>query len=330
MRQFKITMTLAVTITAIAAGSTAFAAEAGTNWPDHPITLIVPFAAGGGGDTLARLAAEPLAKTIGQSIVVENHPGAGGNIGSAAAARTKADGYTFLYGTNGTQAINHSLYKSVGYEPEQLKAVGRFSTIELTMVVAQDNAKGIRSVTDLLAYRAPDDKPLTCGSAGNGTSSHLACEMFKKQTGQSITHVPYKGNAAAVTDIIGGRIDFIIDVTPNVMPQIKSGRLKALAVTSKTPSASLPDIPTLDGSGVKGFEFYAWDGLYAPAGTPAQIIEKMNAAIGEALKQKQTDERLRARGAVPSPMTTVQFQSFTDQEKQRLGAVVREIGAKVD
>ncbi len=321
---------LAVGFTAIAVGSTAFGAETSTNWPAHPITLIVPFAAGGGGDTLARLAAEPLGKTIGQSIVVENHPGAGGNIGSAAAARAKADGYTFLYGTNGTQAINHSLYKSVGYEPEQLKAVGRFSTIELTMVVAQDNTKDIHSVADILAYRGPDNKPLTCGSAGNGTSSHLACEMFKKETGQSITHVPYKGNAAAVTDIIGGRIDFIIDVTPNVMPQIKSGRLKALAVTSKTPSASLPNIPTLDASGVKGFEFYAWDGLYAPAGTPPQIIEKMNAAIGEALKQKQTDERLRARGAVPSPMTPAQFQSFTDQEKQRLGTVVREIGAKVD
>lgn len=329
MRQSK-TIMLAVGITAMAAASAAFGAEAAADWPDRPITLIVPFAAGGGGDTLARLVADPLAKTIGQSIVVENHPGAGGNIGSAAAVRAKPDGYTFLYGTNGTQAINHSLYKSVGYKPEQLKAVGRFSTIELTLVVARDNEKGINTVADMLAYPTSDDKPLTCGSAGNGTSSHLACEMFKKQTGLSITHIPYKGNAAAVTDIIGGRIDFIIDVTPNVISQAKSGRLKALAVTSKAPSPSLPGVPTLDASGLQGFEFYAWDGLYAPANTPPAVIGKMNAAIEQALKLPETDQRLRGRGAVPAPMTPGQFQSFTKEEKQRLGDIVRDIGAKVD
>lgn len=321
---------LAAGIAATMVITPALAANADTTWPERPITLIVPFAAGGGGDMLARLVADPLSRTLGQSIVVENQPGAGGNIGSATAVRAKADGYTFLYGTNGTQAINHSLYKSVGYKPEQLKAVGRFSTIELTMVVAADNEKKINTVKDMLAYDSADDSPLTCGSAGNGTSSHLACEMFKKQTGMSITHVPYKGNAAAVTDIIGGRIDFIIDVTPNVMSQIQSGRLKALAVTSKTPSPSLPDVPTLDASGLKGFEFYAWDGLYAPANTPAEVVTKMNAAIGETLKQQETDKRLRGRGAIPSPMTPEQFQTFTASEKQRLGALVQEIGAKVD
>src|SRR5690606_6347230 len=317
MRQTKATM-LAVGITAILTGTSAFGAQGDATWPNRAMTLIVPFAAGGGGDTLARLVADPLAKTVGQSIVVENHPGAGGNIGSAAAARAKADGYTFLYGTNGTQAINHALYKSVGYKPDQLKAVGRFSTIELTLVVARDNVKGIDSIADLRKYSKGADKPLTCGSAGNGTSSHLACEMFKKQTGMPVTHVPYKGNAAAVTDIIGGRIDFIIDVTPNVISQIKAGRLQALAVTSKTPSPSLPGVPTLDASGLKGFEFYAWDGLYAPADTPPAVINKMNAAIDETLKLKETDQRLRDRGAVPSPMTPEQFQTFTEEEKQRL------------
>lgn len=329
MRQTKATM-LAVGITAMMTGATAFGAQGDANWPNRTMTLIVPFAAGGGGDTLARLVADPLAKTVGQSIVVENHPGAGGNIGSAAAARAKADGYTFLYGTNGTQAINHALYKSVGYKPDQLKAVGRFSTIELTLVVARDNAKGIGTIADLRNYRAGTDKPLTCGSAGNGTSSHLACEMFKKQTGMPVTHVPYKGNAAAVTDIIGGRIDFIIDVTPNVISQVKAGRLKALAVTSKSPSPSLPGVPTLDASGLKGFEFYAWDGLYAPADTPPEVINKMNAAIDQTLKLKETDQLLRGRGAVPSPMTPEQFQTFTEEEKQRLGAIVRDIGATVD
>ncbi len=324
-----ISIKLAAGITAVLFASPTLAAEAATNWPERPITLIVPFAAGGGGDTLARLVADPLGRQLGQSIVAENQPGAGGNIGSAAVARAKADGYTFLYGTNGTQAINHSLYKSVGYKPEQLKAVGRFSTIELTMVVAADNAKKISSLKDILAYQS-NDKPLTCGSAGNGTSSHLACEMFKKQTGLEITHVPYKGNAAAVTDIIGGRIDFIIDVTPNVISQTKSGRLKALAVTSKKPSPSLPGVPTMDASGLKGFEFYAWDGLYAPASTPPEVIAKMNTAINEVLTQKETEQRLRDRGAEPSPMSPEQFQSFTAAEKQRLGAVVQEIGAKVD
>ncbi len=324
-----VSIKLAAGITAVLFASPALAAEAATNWPERPITLIVPFAAGGGGDTLARLVADLLGRQLGQSIVAENQPGAGGNIGSAAVARAKADGYTFLYGTNGTQAINHSLYKSVGYKPEQLKAVGRFSTIELTMVVAADNAKKISSLKDILAYQS-NDKPLTCGSAGNGTSSHLACEMFKKQTGLEITHVPYKGNAAAVTDIIGGRIDFIIDVTPNVISQTKSGRLKALAVTSKKPSPSLPGVPTMDASGLKGFEFYAWDGLYTPASTPPEVIAKMNTAINEVLTQKETEQRLRDRGAEPSPMSPEQFQSFTAAEKQRLGAVVQEIGAKVD
>lgn len=324
-----ISIKLAAGITAVLFASPALAADAAATWPERPITLIVPFAAGGGGDTLARLVADPLGRQLGQSIVAENQPGAGGNIGSAAVTRAKADGYTFLYGTNGTQAINHSLYKSVGYKPEQLKAVGRFSTIELTMVVAADNAKKISSLKDILAYRS-NDKPLTCGSAGNGTSSHLACEMFKKQTGLEITHVPYKGNAAAVTDIIGGRIDFIIDVTPNVISQTKSGRLKALAVTSKKPSPSLPGVPTMDASGLKGFEFYAWDGLYAPASTPPEVITKMNTAINEVLTQKETEQRLRDRGAEPSPMSPEQFQSFTAAEKQRLGTVVQEIGAKVD
>ncbi len=313
----------------LAPPSYAAAADSG-DWPQRPVTLIVPFAAGGGGDTLARLVAEPLARKLGQTIVVENQPGAGGNIGSAAAARAKPDGYTFVYGTNGTQAINHSLYQSVGYQAGQLKAVARFSTIELALVVASGNEKKIGTIAQLLAYRASDDKPLTCGSAGNGTSSHMACEMFRKQSGLPVTHVPYKGNAAAVTDILGGRIDFIIDVTPNVIAQVRAGRLKALAVTSTAASPSLPDVPTLSASGLKGFEFYAWDGIYAPAATPVAILEKMNHVVSQTLGEPETAQHLRSRGAVPSLLSVGAFQAFTDAEKQRLGSLVREIGAKVD
>ena len=241
-------------------------------WPTHAITLVVPFAAGGGGDTLARLVAEPLSRELGQSIIVENRPGAGGNIGTSIAARANPDGYTLSYGTNGTQATNHWLYKSPGYKPNDFEPISRFTVIAAALVVNGADER-FKTLAQLVDYAKTHPGELTCGSAGNGTSSHLACELLNQMAGLKVMHIPYKGGGAAMTDLMGGRISFLIDVMPNVSGQIAAGKLRALAVTTPERVASNPDIPTMSEAGVKGYEFFAWDGLYAPKGTPVAVLD---------------------------------------------------------
>uniref|UniRef100_UPI0035A080D6 Bug family tripartite tricarboxylate transporter substrate binding protein n=1 Tax=Achromobacter insuavis TaxID=1287735 RepID=UPI0035A080D6 len=255
MTPFKTSIRLAAACLALAAGPT-LAQTA--NWPTHAITLVVPFAAGGGGDTLARLVAEPLARELGQSIIVENRPGAGGNIGTSIAARANPDGYTLSYGTNGTQATNHWLYKSPGYAPGDFEPISRFTVIAAALVVNATDDR-FKSLAQLLDYAKSHPGELTCGSAGNGTSSHLACELLNQMAGVKIMHNPYKGGSAAMTDLLGGRISLLIDVMPNVSGQIAAGKLRALGVTTPERVRSNPDIPTMSEAGVKGYEFFAWD-----------------------------------------------------------------------
>ncbi|OZI36863.1 ABC transporter substrate-binding protein [Bordetella genomosp. 5] len=302
---------------------------AGTEtWPSRPINLIVPFPAGGGADTLARLVSEPLMRDLGQTIIVENRPGAGGNIGSATASRAEPNGYTLAYATNGTQAINHWLYKTTGFSRDDFEPISRLTTIAAAVVV--NPADPYRSLKDLLD--AARDKPgmLTCGSAGNGTTSHLACEQLKQMAGVNIVHVPYKGGAAAMTDLMGGRLSLLIDVMPNVAPQIKAQRLRALAVTTAERVASLPDVPTVAEAGVPGYAFFAWDALYAPKGTPAKVLDRLNAAVHKAMAEPEMRAQLEARGAQPAPTTREELRAFSNQEYERLGKVVRTAGAVID
>ncbi len=299
------------------------------SWPTHAITLVVPFAPGGGGDTLARLVAEPLARELGQSVIVENRPGAGGNIGTAMVARAAPDGYTLAYGTNGTQAINHWLYKTPGYKPGDFEPISRFTTIAAVLVVNAADER-FKTLDQLLGYARKHPGELTCGSAGNGTSSHLACELLNQMAGVKIMHVPYKGGGAAMTDLLGGRISLLIDVMPNVAGQIDAGKLRALGVTTPRRVASHPAIPTIGEAGVKGYEFFAWDGLYAPKGTPPAILDKLNAAVQRALQRPEVRQALESRGAEPAPTSRQNLAEFGAEEYGRLGKVVKTAGASID
>jgi tripartite-type tricarboxylate transporter receptor subunit TctC len=316
---------LAAACAAVVSGAQAQQAD----WPNHPITLVVPFAAGGGGDTLARLVAEPLSRELGQSIIVENRPGAGGNIGTSIAARAKPDGYTLSYGTNGTQATNHWLYKSPGYAPSDFEPISRFTVIAAALVVNATDER-FKTLAQLLAYAKANPGELTCGSAGNGTSSHLACELLNQMAGTKVMHSPYQGGGAAMTDLLGGRISFMIDVMPNVSGQIAAGKLRALGVTTPDRVASNPDIPTISEAGLKGYEFFAWDGLYAPKGTPAAVLDKLNAAVNRALQQPEVRKMLESRGAIPAPTSRQALAEFGAEEYARLGKVVKVAGASID
>lgn len=319
---------LAVTLTG-AALLLAGAAHAQTDYPNKAIRLIVPFAPGGGGDTLARIATQPAAEALGQQIVVDNRPGAGGNIGAALAAKSPADGYTLFYGTNGTHAINHALYSDPGFDPvKDFAPVARLTRIGMVVVVTPEMPA--KSVPELLAYLKKNPGKATFGSAGNGTSSHIAGEMFKMRTGLDVLHVPYRGNGPAMIDLVAGRIDMMIDVMPAAYPHAEAGKIRALAVTTMTPVAGAPNLPTLDSSGVKGFELSAWDGIWAPAGTPRPIIDKLNAAYNKALNDPQTREKLFARGAEPVPGTPDDLAKHVASELPKWAEVVKASGAKVD
>ena len=304
-------------------------AHAQTDYPNKAIRLIVPFAPGGGGDTLARIATQPAAEALGQQIVIDNRPGAGGNIGAALAAKSPADGYTLFYGTNGTHAINHALYSNPGFDPvKDFAPVARLTRIGMVVVVNPEVPA--KSVPELLAYLKANPGKATFGSAGNGTSSHIAGEMFKMRTGLDILHVPYRGNGPAMIDLVAGRIDMMIDVMPAAYPHAEAGKIRALAVTTLTPVAGAPNLPTLDSSGVKGFELSAWDGIWAPAGTPRAIIGKLNAAYNKALNDPQVKERLLARGAEPVPGTPEDLAKHVATELPKWAEVVKASGAKVD
>ena len=308
----------------LAGSATAYA----DNYPSRAVTVVVPFLAGGGGDTLARVATHSLSNELGQTIVVENKPGAGGNLGTAQVARSAPDGYTLAYGTNGTAAINHLIYKNPGFSQDDLEPISRLTTIAAAMAVNADSP--IKSVQDLIAAAKQKPGALTCGSAGNGTTSHIACEMFKQMAGVNVMHVPYRGGAAALTDLLGGRIDFMIDVMPNLAGQIAGGKLRPLAVTMKERVPSHPDIPTMIEAGVPDYYFFAWDGLYAPKGTPAPVLDKLNQSVRAALAKPDVVKSLTDRGATPAPTSREELREFIKSEYNRLESVVKVAGAQVD
>lgn len=304
------------------------AAAQATDYPERAITVIVPFPAGGGGDTLARIATEAIGRQLGQTLIVENRPGAGGNIGTSQVARAKPDGYTLGYGTNGTGAINHWLYSNPGYSNADLEPISRLTTIAAALVVNPDSK--YKTVKDLVDYGKANPDSLTCGSAGNGTTSHLACELFKQMTGVSILHIPYKGGAAAMTDLMGGRVDLLIDVMPNLSGQIEAGKLRPLAVTMKKRLDSHPNIPTMEEAGVPGYDFFAWDAIWAPKGTPTEVLDRLNEAARKAMSDPKTVAILKARGADTAPTSREELASFVQEEYTRLGEVVKKSGARVD
>ena len=317
---------------ALAGGIALAATGAGaqpTAYPARPLHLIVPFPAGGGADNLARLVMPRVGRLLGQTIVIENKAGAGGNIGAEWVARAVPDGYTLLYGTNGTHAINPSLYAQLKFDPvRDFVPVTRMTEIAALLVV--NPQLPVSSVADLIAHARANPGRLNFASAGNGTTSHLAGEMFKMAAGIDMVHIPYRGGAAAMTDLIGGQVQVMIDVMPNAYPQAREGRVRALAVSTARRFPGIPEIPTIAESGLPGFEASAWDGVFVPAGTPAPVVERLNAAIVQALDDPELASLLRARGARPAAGSSDSFTQYIADSAQRWARAVRASGAKID
>lgn len=315
-------------LTAVAAlifASPALAAE----YPDKPVRLVVPFPPGGGADNLARLIMPRVAQALGQPIVIENKPGAGGNVGAEFVARATPDGYTLLYGTNGTHSINASLYRNLRFDPiKDFAPVARMTSIAAMLIV---NPKlPASSVAELISYAKANPGALNFASAGNGTTSHLAGELFKTAAGVDIVHIPYRGGALAISDLIGGQVQMMIDVMPNAYPLAKDGRVRGLAIASAQRFPGAPEYPTLAESGLPGFEASAWDGILAPAGTPEPVIRKLNAAVRAALEDPEIVSALRSRGAVPVVGAPEDFVRHIAESTKKWAAVVQSSGAKID
>lgn len=314
---------------------TALPAQAQTAaWPTKPVRIVVPFPAGGTTDILGRVMAVELSKAFGQNFIVENRGGAGGNVGADLVAKSPPDGTTLLMGTVGTHGINKSLYPRLAYDPEKdFAPITLVAAVPNVLVINTERAKvlNIHNVRDLIAYAKKNPGKLNMASSGNGTSIHLAGELFKSMTGTYMVHFPYRGSAPALQDLIGGSMDVMFDNLPSSLPHIKSGRLTALAVTSSRRSPALPDVPTVEeAAGLKGYEASSWFGLLAPAGTPADIVQRLQQESAKALARPEVKEQLAAQGAIAVGDTPQQFAAFIHAEIGKWAKVVQASGAKVD
>jgi tripartite-type tricarboxylate transporter receptor subunit TctC len=311
------------------AGSAMLAGGAAAAYPERPIRIVVPFPAGGGADVLARLVTNKAAEALGQQFIVENRAGAGGNIGTAAAVKADPDGYTLIYGTNGTCAINHALYRSTGFDPlKDLEPITRLSEIGLALIVHP--SVPVSSAAELIAYARANPDKLNYATAGNGTTSHLAGEMFRRAAGVQMRNVHFRGGAQAMIDMVAGNVQVMIEVMPNALPQISAKTVKGLAVTTLERWPLAPELPTFAEAALPGFTVTAWDALLAPRGTPAAVVARLNEAVGKVLAGEEQRKAMLARGARPVPSTPAELRSFMVSELARWGDVVRASGAKID
>ncbi|WP_094851735.1 Bug family tripartite tricarboxylate transporter substrate binding protein [Bordetella genomosp. 10] len=309
---------------AMGAATSGALAQDAANYPAKPVTLIVSFPPGGSSDFFTRLVANGLGKMWNQPVVVENRPGAGGNIGAQLASRAAPDGYTLYMSSINTHGINPGLYKDkLGYDPvKDFTPISRIATVPNVLVV--NPAVPAKSVSELLAYfKAHPDKAFYA-SPGSGTSPHLSSELFKRMTNTPITHVAYKGSNAALTDVMSGMVPMAIDNLPAAIALIKSGKLRALAVTSPKRSPELPDVPTMIESGVKGYDVTSWWGLFTRAGTPAPIVAKINHDVVALLQDPKTKETIATQGAVSAPSTPQELAQLVNSEISRWGKVIED------
>ncbi len=311
--------------TLAAIGSTA-AAE---NYPNRPIRLIVPFPAGGGTDIIAREVANKVSTTEGWTIVIDNKPGSGGNIGVDAAAKSAPDGYTLVLGQTSNLAINPTLYPKLAYNPEKdLTPIGLVASAPLAIVVAADSP--YKTMADLVAAAKAKPGALNYASSGSGTVAHLATEQFQKTAGVQLTHVPYKGAAQGLTDLIGGQIQVYVSSIPTLIGHIRNGKMRAIAVTSLRRNADLPNVPTLDESGYKGFEAATWFGIAGPAAMPKDVVTRLNAAFNKAVATADVKKNLEAQGAEILSGTPDKFGSLVHSEIGRWSPIVKASGARID
>jgi tripartite-type tricarboxylate transporter receptor subunit TctC len=308
-----------------AAGSAAAQA-----WPAKPIHLIAPYAAGGPIDISARLLAPALQQALGQPVLVENRPGAGGNIGADFVAKSAPDGYTLVIGAIATHAINPWLFASLPYDPiRDFRHVALIVQVPNVLVV--NNELPAKSVGELVALAKRRPGQLDFASGSTGSTGHLAGEMFKLMTGTYMVHIPYKGAAPAVTDLMAGRVHLMFDNLASALPNVKAGKVRALAVTTRKRSGFLPELPTLDEAGLKGFEMTTWWGVMAPAKTPDAVVQRLNAEIFKALEMPDVKDRLRAMGSeTPVVRTPEAFSAFVAAELKTYGDLVKRSGAKPD
>jgi tripartite-type tricarboxylate transporter receptor subunit TctC len=302
---------------------------AGDDYPDKPVRLVVPFPPGGGADNLARAIMPKVAHALGRPIIIDNKPGAGGNVGAEIVAGAAPDGYTLLYGTNGTHSINQALYRNLRFDPiRDFTPVSRMTEIAAMLVV--NPQLPVLTTTQLIRYAKANPGKVNFASAGNGTTSHLSGELFRTMAGIDIVHIPYRGGAAAVADLVSGQVQMMIDVMPNVYPLAKDGRIRGIAVSTAVRFPGAPELPTISESGLAGFESSAWDGVLAPAGTPEAIVNKLNAAIRTALADPELVETLKGRGARPVAGSPQDFAQHIVESTKKWAAVVKASGARID
>jgi tripartite-type tricarboxylate transporter receptor subunit TctC len=299
------------------------------NYPTRPIRFIVPIAAGGGADLVARVIAERLSRNLGQQVVVENRAGGGTVIGAELVARSPADGYTWLLGTATSHAINASLVKKLPYDP-----VKDFAPIALVAVLPQiiviHPALPAANLTDFIALAKKRPGEILFGSPGNGSNNQLGAEMLNIVAGIKTLHVPYKGAGPAITDLLAGHLQFMFTTIPPALPQVKAGRLRALAVAGAKRSALLPELPTTAEQGARGVEAASWNGILLPAGAPRDIITRLHAEIGVVMKQPEVIERLAGAGVEAAMMSPEEFAAYIESETARYAKVVKSSGARVD
>jgi tripartite-type tricarboxylate transporter receptor subunit TctC len=297
-----------------------------SSYPDRQIKIISPFATGGIADTFSRVIAQGLSESWGQPVIVENKTGGGGNIGSDFVAKAAPDGYTLVMGNIGSHAVNPYLMKNMPYDPlRDFQPVAYVLDAEGLLVVSPDVPS--RSVPELIAYIKANPGKISYGSGGVGTTSHLAGELFKSLAKVDMTHIPYKGNAPAITDLIGGQTQVMFATMPTVLPYVKTGKLRALAVIGGTRSPSLPDVPTVSET-LPGFDVSNWIGIFAPNGTPPSIVSKLNTEIVKVMQQPNVQKRLDTEGAKFKVMTPEAFGAFQKSEAQKWAKTIRDSGLK--
>lgn len=312
-------------LSALASGT----AQAQDKWPSRPITYVVPFAAGGTTDILGRTIANKLGPALGTTVVVENKPGAGGNIGSDFVAKAAPDGYTILGGTISSHAINVSLYPNMPYDPiKSFQPIALIGTMPNVLVVNASSPH--KTLADVIAAARARPEALNFGSSGNGTSQHLSGELFQSMTKAKMLHIPYKGSAPAMQALLGQQVDLVFENILAAVPLVQSGKVRALAVTSATRAGSLPDVPTLAEAGLPGYEIVSWQAVFAPAGTPQAAVQRLSSDIGKIIREPEVTARLAALGVEPSGAGPAELGALQKSEVEKWAKLIKASNIKVE